>query len=138
MIWQKSTNKGGYPQFNADGAIRLAHRLAYELAHGPIPHGLCVCHTCDNRRCIEPGHLFAGTHGDNNRDMFEKGRGHVFDGTHMLGVKNLNHKLDPEKVREIRRMRAEGIQFKDIAKMFGVTKTAACDAANRKTWAHVE
>jgi len=51
------------------------HRLAYIEAHGNIPSGFFVCHTCDQRLCIEPTHLYAGTAADNNRDCWARGRG---------------------------------------------------------------
>jgi hypothetical protein len=52
----------------------LAHRVAWEMAYGPIPPGLCVLHHCDNRLCVRHGHLFLGTHKDNTQDMMAKGR----------------------------------------------------------------
>lgn len=77
--WQASRNNYGYGLFHvgvgAAGRIRSsAHRFAYELAHGPIPKGLNVCHSCDNPPCCNPAHLFLGTQRDNVLDAARKGR----------------------------------------------------------------
>jgi len=74
--WQATKYRNGYGNIwvPAEGRKLLAHRYSYALANGPIPDGFVVCHTCDNRSCVNPGHLWMGTQGDNLRDMVAKGR----------------------------------------------------------------
>ncbi len=53
----------------------LHHRFVWTEHNGPIPKGMCVCHHCDEPACINPDHLFLGTHQDNMQDMINKKRG---------------------------------------------------------------
>jgi len=72
--WTGPLSDGGYGKFSCGQVKRRAHRVAYEMYVGPIPDGMHVLHRCDNPPCVNPTHLFLGTHLDNMRDMEAKGR----------------------------------------------------------------
>lgn len=76
--WVGSKNKKGYGLFNYNSKYEYAHRFSYRKANGltKIPDKMYVCHSCDNPSCINPDHLWLGTHADNMKDCVKKGRHH--------------------------------------------------------------
>lgn len=80
--WTGTTKTSGYGTIKIDGVSVRTHRLAWEIANGPIPDGLWVLHHCDNRSCCNVDHLFLGTHADNMADKTAKGRGNFQKKTH--------------------------------------------------------
>lgn len=135
-IWMGSLRAvTGYGQVCvAAGRTKLAHRVSYELFRGPIPEGMDVCHSCDVTACINPSHLFLGTHADNMRDMIRKGRRRPKE---QRGEKNSSALLTTQNVKEIRERRAAGELVKNIALAYGVSRHAITDVCKRKTWRHV-
>lgn len=107
-----------------------AHRLSYELAHGPIPAGMVVCHHCDNPSCVNPAHLFLGTQSDNTRDMTAKKR-------QARGERHSQTRLTEDDVREIRSALAAGETQRSIGERFGIHQTTVSNIATRITWDHV-
>ena len=132
-IWTGALNSYGYGtvSFKAEHTYRYAHRVSWELAFGPIPEGLFICHHCDNPPCVRPDHLFLGTLADNNTDCLAKDR--VARGNAIP-----LSKLTAESVSEIRRRLSNGESQTSLALEYGVTQSSVSEVANRKSWTHVE
>lgn len=123
-------NKYGYIGYS--GSYTYAHRLAWIIEHGDIPEGMFVCHTCDNPGCVNPAHLFLGTHSDNIKDMFDKGRG-----VNNTGEKNGNARLTVTQVLEIRQLATTGKSYRNIGNQYGISSAQVSRIVNKTSWAHV-
>jgi hypothetical protein len=117
------------------GAVLYAHRISFELHHGPIPDGLYVCHRCDNPPCVNPAHLFLGTARDNVVDMAQKGRGRGFRWRPGTSARTV---LTEDLVRDIRARRAAGETNKAIAAEFGIGLSVVSMAACGRNWGWVQ
>lgn len=107
-----------------------AYRISWELANGAIPagagyHGTCVCHRCDNPRCVNPGHLFLGTHRQNMDDMLAKGRS---------CREPRNIRLSPEQRERVPILRAQGLSQDAIAAKMGVHQTTIGKLLRGVSW----
>ena len=108
-----------------------AHRLAWERVNGLIPKGLDTLHKCDNRRCINPDHLFPGTKKDNADDAVSKGR-------NTRGEIHGMSKLSEKEVKTIRAMYAKGkLTQKEIGLRFGIKSAHTSSIITRKSWKHI-
>lgn len=121
--------QGRYGAFIYNGKSRLAHRCSFVLFKGPIPIGMCVCHTCDNTLCVNPYHLFIGTHLDNMRDMIKKGRDKHDECAR--GEQHWNSKLKSEDVIYIRSSVKTNLE---IAKEFGLNPDYVSEIRRFKKW----
>lgn len=136
--WTAATFENGYGAFKfkcEDGVWRQrkASRVAYELTAGPIPHGACVLHRCDNPPCVNPAHLFVGSHADNLRDCADKGRR-----VQVRGETHGHSKLTDTAVREIRRQYSlGGISQARLGEKFGVGLCAVHRIVRGTGWKHL-
>lgn len=132
--WNGRIVAGGYGQLDYGGTALIATRVSYTLHKGEIPKGLMVCHTCDNRRCVNPDHLWLGTNQDNMDDMVAKGR----SGPRPRGEDNLKTTLTEDQVRELRLLRSEGMLLRVLAERYGITEASVSMIARRRTWAWLD
>lgn len=136
-LWKGCTCGSGHKYGSAyfERKLTKAHRIAWEITHGPIPKGLLACHHCDTPLCVNPSHLFIGTNQDNQDDMERKGR-RRYGVT--LGEDNPLTKITKAQAAEVRRLSKLGVFQKDISSITGVTKTNVGAIVQRRTWRHIQ
>lgn len=132
--WTGSYSTTGYGRVTVrvDGKNEtfFAHRLAFGIFNGSLLKDSFICHACDNPKCVNPKHLFAGTHNENMRDMQSKRR-------HGYGVRNGNAVLTEDDVREVRNLLAQGLSNAEIGRRFKVGATSISRIKLGKGWKHV-
>lgn len=134
FLWTGSVDQTGYGKMRVgtagiDRRTVWAHRLSWELTNQKVPDGLCVCHRCDVRACVNPAHLFLGTKADNSADMVRKGRGGR--PAVMRGARNGNAKITMEVADAIR---ASALGVVRAARQFGISPSQVHAIRSGKNW----
>lgn len=127
--WTGSKAPNGYGQFDKI----IAHRFSWTLVHGDIPEGLCICHRCDNRGCVNPAHLFLDTQQNNIRDCVSKGR----HGTRTHPAKFARGGWRELTVDQVKTIRTDSRSYRALAAVFGVAPETISNIKRRLTWKFV-
>ncbi len=140
-LWTATKYRQGYGGFRIKRDVFLAHRVAWSITHGQIPHntsyhGVCVCHDCpngDNPTCCNPSHMFLGSQRKNLEDKIQKGRAN-----NVTGEGHGRSKLIDVQVIEIRSLYASGgTSYAKLAEQFGVSSHLVSLIVHHKIWKHV-
>ncbi len=130
--WKQSISELGYGKAKFQTKSIGAHRLAYKFAKGEIPKGLYVCHACDNRKCINPAHLFLGTQRDNVQDSVRKGRRRYAFGDTAGG-----RKITSAVVIRIKERAKTERTYAKMASDYGISRRQICRIVRGKSWRHI-
>lgn len=130
--WNGPRNKSGYGFFAIEGNSIRAHRYSYERSNGQIPEGLLVCHHCDNPPCVNPDHLFLGTHQDNANDMVAKGRA-----SRKAVVHSEDHHLTKLTRQQVWMIRSDERPARLVAPEYSISKSTVWAIRRRHAWRHV-
>jgi hypothetical protein len=131
--WQAYIDARGYGRFKFEGKDDRAHRVSWVLERGQIPDGLCILHKCDNPKCVNPDHLYIGTHQDNMRDRTDRNRSAH---NRIFGERHGHSKATAEQVLEIRKI-GHSKSLKEMSALFGLSVSHISRLRSRKLWPHI-
>ncbi len=126
VMWLGYISPLGYGQRQFRGKLYQAHRAAFIENHRELLPGEVVRHKCDNKSCVNPDHLEAGSQRDN-----------LLDNT-VRGPRHRTLRVTPEQVSEIRDLLYKGERQRDIASRFGIAQTTVSSIKRKQTWSHIE
>lgn len=128
--WQGTIHSNGYGAFKVKGIPQHAHRIMYFYTYGEFDYTMEVCHKCDNQLCVNPSHLFIGTHYDNMQDRNSKGR-------QSKGEEHGMAFLTEENVFEMIELSKGGLSARKIAKQFNCSHVQAWRIVTGKRWSYL-
>lgn len=137
-LWEAGAFSNGYGAFHLDRKVVGAHRFSYRLYVGSIPDGMLVCHSCDIPQCVNPDHLWLGSHADNTADMMAKGRGALGLIRERVGSQTgEKHPRVKLTENEVLAIIDDGRLQADIANEYGITQSHVSRLKNGNRWVHL-
>jgi predicted XRE-type DNA-binding protein len=130
--WTAGKDRYGYGSIRINNKVLRTHRVSYQLHYGDFDIALFVCHKCDNKKCVNPEHLFLGTHQDNMTDKVNKGKQ-----PNLIGKNNPNTKLTEDNVIQIKKLLFVGMKQREIAQKYNVSQNQISQIKNNKAWKHI-